>query len=76
MNNSTWIFIQDSTQLDRGNIVQGLLKGKLGKRFIKHPEWPPSSPDCNPLDYPFWNKTKKEKCSKTDSSNLLEARTN
>ena len=31
-------------------MVQDLSKEKLGKRFIKHTEWPPSSPDCYPLD--------------------------
>ena len=31
---------------------------QLGKRFIKHTEWPRSSPECNPLDYHFWNKIK------------------
>ena len=23
---------------------------------MEHTEWLPSSPDCNPLDYHFWNK--------------------
>ena len=56
MNNNTSIFIQDSAPSHRANIGQDLLKGKLGKKFIKHAEWPPSSPDSNPLDYHFWNK--------------------
>ena len=24
-------------------------------KFISKEEWPPKSPDCNPLDYYFWN---------------------
>ena len=60
MNNNTWIFIQDSAPSYRANIVQDFVKEKLGKRFIKHTEWPPSSPDCNPLDYHFWNKIKEK----------------
>ena len=38
MNNNTWFFIQDSVPLHRANIGQDLLKEKLGKRFMKHPE--------------------------------------
>ena len=60
MDNNTWIFIQDSAPSQCANIVQDFLKQKLGKSFIKHTEWPSSSPDCNHLDYHFWNK-KKEK---------------
>ena len=52
------IFVQDSAPSHRANIVQAFLKEKLGKRFVKNTEWPPSSPDCNPLDYHFWNKVK------------------
>ena len=75
MNNNTWIFIQDSAPSYRANIVEGFLNEKLGKRFINHTEWPQSSPDCNPLDYHFWNKIKK-RCMKTDSTNLLEIQQN
>ena len=60
MNNNTWIFIQDSELSHRANIVQDFLKEKMDKRFIEHTEWPPSSPDCNPLDYLFWNKIKEK----------------
>ena len=52
MNNNTWIYIQDSAPSHRSNIVQDFfLKEKLGKRVIKHTEWSPSFPDCNPLDH-------------------------
>ena len=40
----------------RANIFQCFLKGKFGKRFIKHAEWPPPSRDYNPLDDHFCNK--------------------
>ena len=53
-----WIFLQDSAPSHRAKIVQNLLDEKLGKRFIKSGEWPPASPDCNPLDYYFWNRVK------------------
>ena len=34
------------------------MKERLGSEFIKHTEWLPSSPDCRPFDYHFWNKIK------------------
>ena len=36
------------------------MKEKLGSKFIKHTKWRPLSPDCNPLDYHFWNKIKEK----------------
>ena len=60
MNSNNWIFIQDSASSRRANIAQVFLKEKMGKRFMKHREWPPSSPDCNPFDYHFWNKIKEK----------------
>ena len=42
------------------NLVQDFLTEKIDKGFIKHNEWPPASPDCNPLDYYFWDKIKIE----------------
>ena len=60
VNNNTWIFIQDSALPHCANIVQDCLQEKLGKKFIKHTEWPQSSPDCTPLDYHFWNKIKEK----------------
>ena len=32
------------------------LNKKLMPRFVKSSEWPPLSPDCNILDFLFWNK--------------------
>ena len=58
MNRNDWIFIQDSAPSHCSNLVQDFLSETLNKRFIKHNEWPPTSPDCNPLDYHFWDKIK------------------
>ena len=52
------VFLQDSAPSHRSNLVQNFLKEKLDSKFIKHTEWLPSSPDCNPLGYHFWNKIK------------------
>ena len=46
------------------NLVQDFLQKTLNSLFIQTNEWPPLSPDCNPLDY-FWNKVK-EKYMKID----------
>ena len=53
-----WVYIQVSAPSHRSNLVQGYLKERLGKRFVKSGEWPPALPDCNPLDYHFWDKVK------------------
>ena len=53
-----WIFVQDSARSYRSNLVQDFLEKTLKRRFVKCVEWPPSSPDVNPLDYFFWNLVK------------------
>ena len=58
MNRNDWIFVQDSAPSHRSNLVQDFLYETLNKQFIKHNKWPPTSPDCNPLDYHFWDKIK------------------
>ena len=40
------------------NLVQNFLKTELKRRFLTSPEWLPASPDCNPLDYFFWDAVK------------------
>ena len=45
-----WIFVQDSAPSYRSNLVQDFLEKILKRRFVKCVEWPPSSPDVNPLD--------------------------
>ena len=49
-----WIDVQDSAPSHRSNLVDFLEK-TFERRFIKCVEWPPSSPDLNPLDYFFWD---------------------
>ena len=55
-----WIFVQDSAPSHHSNLAQDFLQETLNSRFIKTHEWPPSSPDCNPLNYYFWNKVKEK----------------
>ena len=55
-----WIFFQDSAPSHRSNLVQNFLQETLNKRFIKSSEWPPSSPDCNLMDYFFGDNVEKK----------------
>ena len=60
MNGTSWIFLQDSAPSHPPNLVQNFLEEILVSKFIKHTEWPPSSPDYSSLDYHFWNKIKEK----------------
>ena len=53
-----WIYIQDGATSHTSNLVQNFLNETMPRRFIKKDQWPPKSPDCNPLDFYFWNKVK------------------
>jgi len=50
-----FIFVQDSAPSHRCTIVKNFLKEELRQRFLLPTAWPPYSPDCNPLDYHFWD---------------------
>jgi hypothetical protein len=52
------IFIQDSAPSHRHHAVQSFLKEKFKSRFLPSDAWPPGSPDCNPLDFFFWDSVK------------------
>ena len=55
-----WVFMQDGASSHTSNLVQSYLKDTLKTRFVKKTEWPPSSPDVNPLDFYFWNAVKEK----------------
>ena len=43
------------------NLVQHYLKEEFGLHgFVNKSQWPPKSPDLNPLDYWFWNALKEK----------------
>ena len=50
-----YIFVQDGATSHTSNICQAKLKELRGRKFAGKTEWPPKSPDCNLLDYYFWN---------------------
>lgn len=52
--NDDWIFVQDSAPSHRSHSTQEYLALNTPS-FIPATEWPPHSPDCNPLDYCVWN---------------------
>ena len=53
--NKDFTFMRNSAPSHGANQVQNFLKQKLKSRFVKNTDWPPKSPDCNPLDYYFWD---------------------
>ena len=55
-----WIFWQDNAPSQRSSLVQDFLQETLNSSFIKTHEWPPSSSDCNSLEYYFWDKVKEK----------------
>ena len=58
--NKDFTFMQDSARLHGVNQVQNFLKQKLKSRFVKNTDCPPKSPDCNPLDYYFWDRVQEK----------------
>lgn len=53
--NGDMIFVQDGAPSHTSNLCQAYLREELGNNFVDKTAWPPSSPDCNPLDYYFWD---------------------
>lgn len=50
---NSWTFQQDSAPAHKARSTQAWLKDEIPD-FISAQEWPPSSPDLNPLDYSIW----------------------
>lgn len=50
---ANWTYQQDSAPAHKANVVQAWCKGNFPD-FISSAEWPPNSPDLNPLDYSVW----------------------
>ena len=53
-------FVQDSASSRGANQVQNFLKQKLQSRFVKNSDWPIKSPDCNSLNYYFWDRVQEK----------------
>ena len=52
--NGDWVFQQDGAPAHTSKTTQEYLDGATPD-FIRKDEWPPQSPDCNPMDYAVWD---------------------
>ena len=58
--NNNFSLIQASAPSHGAKIVLNFLWEELISRYVAKTEWPPSSHDCNLLEYYFWNKVKEK----------------
>ena len=65
--NQNWIFQQDSAPAHRARTTQEFCKNNFPV-FWSPQQWPPYSPDLNPLDYAIWGILKAKVCSKPHKS--------
>ncbi|CAK1589040.1 unnamed protein product [Parnassius mnemosyne] len=63
-NNRHWVFQQDSAPAHRPKSTQDWLAAREID-FIRHEDWPSSSPDLNPLDYKIWQHLEEKACMKS-----------
>jgi transposase len=61
--NRRWTFQQDSAPAHRATNVQQWCKSNF-PGFISAREWPPYSPDLNPMDYSVWSILEARACAK------------
>lgn len=60
----SFVLQQDNAPAHGARATQEFLLQELGEDFWPSTMWPPSSPDCNPLDYYVWNQVARMACSK------------
>ncbi|CAK1587633.1 unnamed protein product [Parnassius mnemosyne] len=72
-NNRHWVFQQDSAPAHRAKSTQDWLAAREID-FIRHEDWPSSSPDLNPLDYKIWQHLE-EKARSNPNPNLESLKT-
>ncbi|EYB87313.1 hypothetical protein Y032_0265g654 [Ancylostoma ceylanicum] len=59
-----WTFQQDSAPAHKAKVVQKWCANTLPD-FISAEDWPPYSPDLNPMDYSVWSILKAKACAKS-----------
>ena len=57
--NNDFFYLPDEASSHTSVVAQQHLHKELGRRFVDKFSWPPSSPNCSPLDYYFWNAVSK-----------------
>lgn len=62
-----WVFQQDSAPSHKAKDTQQWLRDNVPD-FINVKEWPPYSPDLNPLDYTVWGYLEAKACEKAHTS--------
>lgn len=62
-----WTFQQDSAPAHRASTTQAWIRSHFPK-FITPQEWPPYSPDLNPMDYSIWSILQARACTKPHDS--------
>ena len=69
-NREKWTFQQDSAPAHGAKLTQNWLReNKID--YISKDDWPPSSPDLNPMDFSVWGILQERACKKPHA--LLEA---
>ena len=62
-NNGEFLFQQDGAPAHTARSTQEWLKNEI-PGFLSKEEWPPSSPDLNPMDFSIWSILQEKACSK------------
>ena len=60
--NRIWCFMQDGAPAHKARTVQDWCKANFPD-FIDFNQWPPSSPDLNPMDFSVWSVLEAKACS-------------
>lgn len=61
--NDNFLFQQDGAPAHTAKSTQEWLRNEI-PQFLSKEEWPPSSPDLNPMDFSVWSILEKNACSK------------
>ena len=66
-NGNSFVFQQDGAPAHTANSTQDWLRRNI-PGFISKDQWPPYSPDLNPMDYSIWSILETKACSKSRKS--------
>ena len=49
-----YLFLKDGARAHTAKLTLEILKDKKQRRLLEPHDWPPSSPDLNPVDFGIW----------------------